>query len=206
MTQSELEDAVLAYLAKDDADNPHFQSLTTIFEMLPEARQLTEAHHDDDEVEDKEAIRTALDQLVTDGMAESRMGEREYENSYRISQDGFYQATLGSDALVSGVESVSSDSVRSAAWTGSGLVYIDSAVLEEIRCTARKLKVACSQVNFQNAEDKEDITGLTDALVGLCKMAQPDVTIIDQITSHPKFKQYTALIFFIAAIRGALGI
>jgi hypothetical protein len=206
VTQSELEDAVMAYLAKDDGDNPSFQSLTTIFELLPEASQLTEAQYDDDEIEDKEELRAALDQLVADGMVESRAGERDYEKSYRISQDGFYQAVLGPEALVSVAGEASSEPISSTAWTGSGLIYVDRAVLEEIRRTARKLQVASSQVNYQSIEDKDDITGLTEALVGLCNMAQPDVTIIDQITSHPKFKHYTALLVLIATIRGAFGI
>jgi archaellum biogenesis ATPase FlaH len=79
-------------------------------------------------------------------------------------------------------------------------------VLGKIRVVAGQLQVASQRVNFQNKSDEEDVKGLCDALVGLCKMAQPEISIIDQITSHPKFKHYAALLAFLATIRGALGL
>jgi len=101
VTAEELEDALLAYLAKDDSDEPGFQSLTTIYERLPQARLLAEDFPEEDlGLEDKERVRVALDQLVMDGMAESRWGERDYEASYRVTQDGFYQAVVGIEGLV----------------------------------------------------------------------------------------------------------
>ena len=203
MNQKQLENALMAYLARDDADRPRFQSLTTIYEKLPERHILTELHQDDDEIEDKEELRAALDQLVQDGIVETRWGEREYEGSYRITQDRLYDERVSAEGIVPAPNAPQTDS---SDWTGGRLLYVDSLVLGKIRVVAGQLQVASQRVNFQNKSDEEDVKGLCDALVGLCKMAQPEISIIDQITSHPKFKHYAALLAFLATIRGALGL
>jgi hypothetical protein len=204
VSEQELEDALMAYLARDDADEPKFQSLTTIFELLPESKQLTEEQYDDDEIEDKERLRAALDQLVHDGMVQSHWGKRDYEASYRISRDGFYQSVIGPEGIVPVYDEPAT--ADSSDWTGGKLIYIDHRVLSKIRTTAAELRAVARTTNFRSQADKEDVEGLCDALVGLCEMAEPDISLIQQVTSHPKFKAYTAFFVFLATIRGALGI
>lgn len=130
MTAEELEDALLAYLAKDDSDEPDFQSLTTIYERLPQIRLLAQHFPEEDlGLEDKELVRVALDQLVEDGMAEAHWGERDYEASYRVTQDGFYQAVLGFDGLVSTAQPErGNDYARPAAPTHERDALHDSAL------------------------------------------------------------------------------
>ena len=233
MKQTELEDALLKYLARDDSDEPTFQSLGTIQETLPEAKQLSEEMHDDDEVEDKEQIRIALDQLNADGLVESRIGEREYEPSYRISQDGYYQSVLGNEALVPKEDrssafdvrskasfdpdafdssafdtdvGTSGTPIRSATWTGSQFTYVNKEAVRQLRARINELHVLAQRINYQSLSDERDLKGLANALVSLCDMAEPDILLIVRILAHPKFKIYAALFGAAATIRGALGI
>ncbi len=142
MTETELEDAVLAYLSRNGSEAGAFQSLTTIYEKLQEAQRLgSELDEDDRGIDDKEQVRAALDQLVMDGMVESRWGERDYEASYRITDQGAYEAAFPDGALVTHSDGTTfSDGSRyrngpaserqevksfdSAAWTGLPSAFV----------------------------------------------------------------------------------
>lgn len=144
MNEAELQDAVLAYLSHNDSEAGSFQSLTTIYEELPEAKRLArELDEDDRDTDDKEQVRAALDQLVMDGMAESHWGERDYEASYRISDQGAYEAAFPGGALVKHSDGTTfSDGSRyrngpatdqrepssfdSTAWTGLSRTIVDA--------------------------------------------------------------------------------
>lgn len=202
-----LQDAILRYLAQDDSDEPVFQPLTTIYDEFPARLTLiTSVPEYERGYEDKDKLRAALDQLVADGMLERRLEESNHETSYRITQDGIYEATIGAENLVTVDGTKKFASTDSLSWTGSKLTYVDLAVLSKIRETARQLQIATRMANFKSQSDKEDIQGLCDALLGLCEMAEPEVDLIDKITSHPKFKHYAAFFVLLATIRGALGL
>jgi hypothetical protein len=240
VSNEELEDALLAYFAKDDAEERDFQSLTTIFELLQERSKLTADHHDDDEVEDKQRIRTALRQLVNDGLLESRQDERDYEALYRLTDDGVY-AAAGFDPIVTEIpanailtekgEPLTTEDGDfivmesqaglaglpleipeveklhdSTLWTGKQLVLVDVTIIAEVKAAALKLHSAVHSMRFESNSDSMDLKGLVDALIAICDMAEPEVTIIDRILSNPKFKTYAALLAFVATVRGAAGI
>ena len=106
MNEEATEQVVLKYLsAADDDENGQFRSLTTLFEKvigpsLPHA----DGYDVEDEIESKDALRALLDQMVSDGLLESRWGERDYEANYRITDQGSYEAS-GFDQLVSDQQS-----------------------------------------------------------------------------------------------------
>ncbi|WP_242095610.1 hypothetical protein [Sphingomonas sp. CROZ-RG-20F-R02-07] len=144
MIEAQLEDAILAYLSRDDPGAGTFESLTTIYEKLPEAQRLaSDLDESDRGIDDKEQVRAAVDQLVIDGMVESRLGERDYENSYRITDQGAYEAAFPGGTLVTHSDgttfsdnssyriSPASDrqepmSFDSAAWTGLSRTIVDA--------------------------------------------------------------------------------
>ena len=94
MSEEETEQAVLKYLssASDDEYGP-FRSLTTLFEkVVGPSVPHTDSYDVEDEIESKEALRVVLDQMVSDGLLESRWGERDYEANYRVTDQGSYEA------------------------------------------------------------------------------------------------------------------
>lgn len=102
MNAEAIEQAALNYLNSANEDEyGSFRSLTTLFEKIVGP---TVPHADsydlEDEIESKEALRAVLDQMVSDGLLGSRWGERDYEASYRLTDQGRYEAS-GFDQLVS---------------------------------------------------------------------------------------------------------
>jgi len=93
----------------------------------------------------------------------------------------------------------------SKTWTGKRLVLVDAELISRIAGNAHQLRNAVHAIEFQSNSDSQDLKGLADALVAVCEMAEPELSIIDQITSHPKFKTYATLVVFVATIRSALG-
>ena len=94
------EHAVLEYLNNDSEETLGYQSLTTIFErVIKPGEPRADAYDVEDEIESKEELRVLLDGLVQDGLLESFWGERDYEASYRLTDQGIYQAS-GFDAMV----------------------------------------------------------------------------------------------------------
>ncbi|MFY7836073.1 MAG: hypothetical protein ACOVQ0_07315 [Novosphingobium sp.] len=151
-------------------------------------------------------LRTAADE----GLVEVRKEPGDLYTEYRVTRTGVdsLRASENEHELKSASDSVNEEraSASSEDWTGSRLVYVDSAVLGKIRTAARKVCALAKAVNFESEQDRQDVTGLCEALVALCEMARPEVGIIEQITAHPKFKHYAAFIACIATIRGALGL
>lgn len=95
---------------------------------------------------------------------------------------------------------------ESALWTGKQYILVDVKVIAEVRRAARQLHDAVHSMHFESNADSMDLKGLVDALISICEMAEPEVSIIDRILSSPKFKAYSTLIAIIATVRGAAGI
>lgn len=94
MISEQTEQTILKYLSKDTDEYERFQSLTTIFEKIAKPNQSSaEFYDDDDEIESKLALQAALNEMVQDGLLESHWGERDYEASYRLTDEGTYQAS-----------------------------------------------------------------------------------------------------------------
>jgi hypothetical protein len=202
-----LQEAALAYLAENDSDEPDFQSLTTIYEKLPaRLALLTSVPEYERGLEDKEKLHVALNRLVSNGLAERRWVEERYDPSYRLTQDGYYQASIGATALVADPTQETSSGIDPVAWTGTQLTHVDSGVLAHIRMQCGELRTLVYEMNYRSAEDQRDLQRLADALVALCDMAQPDISLIVRLLAHPKFKIYATLFAAAATIRGALGI
>ena len=91
-------------------------------------------------------------------------------------------------------------------WTGPSHVLTDAKKISQVRDLAFDLKARVATVNFRNEADRVDVQKLVEALVALCQMIEPDLSLIDRVTAHPKFKQYAAISVCVATIRGALGI
>jgi hypothetical protein len=94
MNDQQAEEAVLQYLHGDSDEERRFRSLTTLFEMVMKPREPKANSYDlDDEFDTKEELRTLLDAMVQDGLLESDWGPRDYEASYRLTEEGAYQAS-----------------------------------------------------------------------------------------------------------------
>ena len=144
MSTEDIERAVLKLLTADVDDYDRYTSLTTLFEKLAEPRGQRDIlfNEVDPYDDDKEALRTVVDQMVLDGLLEARMGDRDYERSYRITDQGTYEEALEEPAYVAELQA--SDAVsrsiadeptltyrpprpmHSASWTGLTNVRIDA--------------------------------------------------------------------------------
>ena len=208
MTLSDqMERALLDYFAKDDGDERTFQSLTTIYETVSRPAHWRESFFSDLEgVVDKDQLKVVLDQLVIDGLLQKDWGKDSYEPSYRATEEGIYESVLGLDGYLQQRPSIKPIEFNPDDWTGPQSMLIDAKVWSTVKETALALQLKCRTTNFRSEEDQKDIQNMADALVSLCNMAEPDPTLIDIITAHPKFKAYAGLAVFVATIRGALGI
>ena len=123
---------------------------------------------------------------------------------YRISRAGVNY--LAAAALGESVATPTSGSNHdSTKWTGAQFVLVDVAVIADIKTKADSLRQAVYALHLTSNSETEDLQKLADALVLICSMTEPEVSIIDRITASPKFKAYAGLIGIIATIRGALG-
>lgn len=91
-------------------------------------------------------------------------------------------------------------------WTGQRLVLVDSETISRVKEMAIELKSTVYSMRFESNSESANLKGLADALVAVCEMAEPEVTIIDRILASPKFKAYSGLVALVATIRGAVGI
>jgi hypothetical protein len=94
--------------------------------------------------------------------------------------------------------------VDSAAWTGAQLILVDAKIIAAVQAAANELHIAVHSMNFTSNKESQNLKGLVDALVSVCAMAEPEVTIIERILASPKFKAYAKLFAIVATIRGAI--
>ena len=97
------------------------------------------------------------------------------------------------------------DRVDATAWTGKKLILTDERAIIEVRQLSSELRERIYQTRFESNSDSQDLKSLADALVSVCAMAEPDLSPMERILAHPKFKLYATLTAGIAAIRGAIG-
>ena len=94
----------------------------------------------------------------------------------------------------------------SSLWTGTQWVLVDAKVIAKVKKSSALLRKTVYDLRIENNAEKANLVGLVDALVAICEMAEPEVSVIDRILASPKFKKYVALVAMIATIRGAIGI
>ena len=231
MNEEKVEAAVLAYLSADNEDEfgPR-RSFSTIFDKIvgPSVPRV-DGFDEDDELHMKQELEAILNKMVADDLLNSAWGERDVEASYRLTDQGIYEAsgfdvlaTESGDPLLTEngeyieVENLPPQSTdvegdepiqkKSEDWTGPKLVLTDAKVIRQIRIQASELRELVHSIRFESNSDSQDIKALADALVAVCSMAEPELSIIDRILSHPKFQLTAGLIAAVATIRSALGI
>jgi hypothetical protein len=96
--------------------------------------------------------------------------------------------------------------VDSSAWTGKQFKLVDAKIIAEVKKSAEQLRDVVHATRFESNSDSQNLKCLADALVAVCSMAEPEVTIIERILASPKFQAYAGLATLIATIRGVLGI
>jgi hypothetical protein len=163
-----------------------------VFQLLE--KKMIERVSDETEVGDKYLLaRAGLDYLASVVLKEGRrLGgpiEQWVETRTRL-----------------GTEAINLASFDSTKWTGKQLKLVDTKVIADVRSAAEQVKVAFYAMRFESNSDSQNLKSLADALVAICSMAEPEVTIIDRILASPKFQAYAGLVTLVATIRGASGI
>jgi hypothetical protein len=214
--KEQTEQAVLQYLNDDAKETLRFQSLTTIFEKVVKPGQpRADAYDFDDEIESKEELRVLLDQLVQDGLLESSRGERDYEASYRLTEQGVYEAS-GFDQLVAetprnailteagetlmtedghfiimenGIEDAPPEtSVDSHDWTGIA-AKIDAAKLAEVQNQVSALLLTIDQSACDD-RTRKNARKHAEAIVALLEAPDPPWKVIVELLNNPVFTAF----------------
>jgi hypothetical protein len=201
-----MERIVLKYFAIDDGEGRRFQTFKEIAQGLNSQTAWRELFVEEKGVPpEPSALKEILDHMVIDALLQTDWANPA-SDTYRITDHGLYESVVGLDALIEIEPSIEPVRVDAETWTGSRLIHIDSGQWTQIRITARHLQTVSRAINYQSEGDQKDVQGMADALVALCEMAEPDVSLIERILTHPKFRIYAAFVGGIATIRGALGI
>jgi hypothetical protein len=185
MDEEKLERAILEYLSSDDGRSETFHSLTTIYEKIArpyveKSRYFEKVH----EFEDKEHVRTLLDQMVLDSLLEARMGERDYERTYRPTEQGIYERSFEDLSLVvePKIEPSSENHVNeSALWTGLpkiGVLTDDAS--ERLRIALKLVDQAVDLAQASN-EERAQARAYVLALQSLVDAPQPPAELIWKI-------------------------
>jgi hypothetical protein len=96
--------------------------------------------------------------------------------------------------------------IDSAAWTGTQHVLIDQVVINKAKTHAQELKQLVYTIQIPNNAHSSDLKALVELLIQALEMCEPEVTLIDRILASPKFKVYTKLAGAVSVIRGAIGL
>ncbi|MCA1661306.1 MAG: hypothetical protein LC648_03745, partial [Novosphingobium sp.] len=137
-------------------------------------------------------------------LLESMWGERDYEASYRIADQSPRKPAPQTSSEPELNET--RKGYDSSSWIGQRYVLTDASVIYELKARAHDLRDIVYATKFTSNSDSQDLKKLCDALVDICEMAEPELSIIDRILRHPKFCYSVALMGAVATIRGALGI
>ncbi|HEY6661920.1 MAG TPA: hypothetical protein VIZ66_03255 [Sphingomicrobium sp.] len=204
MSVPHIEQAVLKLLTSDSDDYDSFRSLTTIFESLAEPREKREALFDefDPMDDDKEALRSVLDQMVLDGLLNAKMDERDYERSYRLTDQGAYEAAFEEPTLVTQLRPADAISTSTASeptlifhpsvqfssvnWTGvEQRLQTSPDLVREIQVKVIEIDRLIEKTGLTNAE-KDKAKAITEALLKLVHSPEPEWKIIAELlTSRP---------------------
>jgi hypothetical protein len=114
--------------------------------------------------------------------------------------------SLQNQASASPTLNVHLPTIDSSSWTGKQFVLVDANVIAEVLKSAQQLHAAVYALHLPSNSETEDLQKLAEALLSVCSMTEPEVSIIDRILASPKFKAYVGLFTIIATIRGAMGI
>ncbi len=222
------EDALMFYFAKDDWAARGAQPAGSIFDQISKGGRASFFFESVEIPNSKEELKDVLDQLVEEGLLGKRYGSSD-SPMYFVTDQGVYEAAgfeviaaeTGEPILTENGEfielesrvtpasrlaSQKSSSVDTEDWTGPQFVLTDAKVIRQIRIQANELRTLVHSIHFESNSDSHDLKALADALVAVCSMAEPELSIIERILAHPKFKCTAALVAAVATIRGALGI
>ena len=159
-------------------------------------------------IDDGSDFSEVIDRSFSLGYMDARDKGSPLWNEYYVTRQGYEflegRASVPSNQVA--LATINQQTVDSADWTGARLVLTDVRVLEEVRSQACALRERIYETRFQSNSDSQDLKSLSDALVAICEMTEPDLSILDRILRHPKFKISATLIAAVAAIRGAIGI
>jgi len=149
-----VERALLQYFARDADDEREFQSLSSVHLAFEPPLEWREYHWSDvDAFYDKENLKAILDQMVMDGLLQVDWANAEIEPSYRVTEQGAYEAVFGLDRYVPSEPTIEPIEVDAIDWTGSRLIYLDNAKWTEVKLAARDIQEATRRINFESFED-----------------------------------------------------
>lgn len=214
MNDEAAEKAVLKFLQNDGQNDDDatgtFHSLTTLFEkVMKPSIPIDGGYEEDNEIDTKEEFRALLNSMVEDGLVESRMGERDYEQSYKLTEEGHYEAS-GFDQLVleeqNNTVSQPPLSVDSEKWTGPRRIVIDQKIIAQAKHQAKQLRKIVYEFDAGDNATVNDLRALVDVLISVLEMCEPELSILDRILASPKFRLTASIFAAAATVRGALGI
>lgn len=235
-TDALFEDQLLGYFADDDWAARGAQPVSSIFDQIRKGGRANFRFEQIAAPGTVSELRRVLDEMVSDGLLTCRGHDSDpayeitdhgiytasFENPEFASDTKSSRWTDGSDLTTEYLNdrperdtpTVRAKTIRvekavrvdSTSWTGARLVLADEAALERIRGLASDLRNRVHATRFESNSDSQDLKGLCDALVAVCDMAEPELSIIEKILNHPKFKLTAALLAAVATLRGALGI
>jgi hypothetical protein len=206
------EQAVLKYLQNgNDDDYRAFRSLTTLFEkVMKPTIPIDGGYEEDNEIDTKEELRVLLDGMVEDGLLEVQMGERDYERSYKLTEEGNYEAS-GFDQFVVDDEpqapiSTASFAFDSSTWTGiEARLATDPVITKAIKQHIRQIDELVEKSGLTNAE-RAKAKAITVALVSLIDSPEPEWKAIVQLLTSPTLTALLNVAQIVGLIFNMMGI
>jgi hypothetical protein len=195
VSTSDTERAVLKLLTSAVDDYDDYASLTTIFEKLAEPRGQRDIlfNEIDPYDDDKEAVRAMLDQMVLDGLLDAKMSDRDYERSYRITDQGAYEDAFEEPVYVpelkisDAASATAADEpslayhapkVRSEKWTGLPRQGILSPkATERLKTALRSVDDAVAKASCSN-EERAQARAYALAIHALADAPEPPADLI----------------------------
>ncbi|WP_156255885.1 hypothetical protein [Sandarakinorhabdus oryzae] len=210
MNEGDIAQAVLAYLVHLDDGAPEYHSLTTIYEKIfSDKENLFWSEDDLNVIDTKEEIRVVLDQMVLDGLLDGNMGERDYETSYKLTDQGIYEGA-GFGALITkytedapleqNEESVPLIEFDSVDWTGLATRITEDQFLEICDKTkALRVAIVQSDVDYRT---QQNALGRVKAIEELLQTPDCPWRIVVELLSNPAFSSFMSALSIMQFILG----
>ncbi len=149
MTEEERERSILNYLSGNDDEYGEFRSLTTIFEHVTQDKDFRSEYFEevDSYDDDKEALRSFLDQMVADGLLTSKWGDRDYEANYKVTDQGIYESALGDGPLMESPLKDSGDGIDDSQPLPEQIALPDQVVIDSSSWTG----LSKVRITYRNA-------------------------------------------------------